>query len=115
MSLKNNESVAAQNQKAEITASDIKESRPAKAETAEPAAKKGSSGGRLKRWGQRVAKWFRELKSELKKIVWPGKKTVVKNTGVVLMVILVVGAAVWIIDAVCEYVILNGLLKLIAG
>ena len=28
--------------------------------------------------------WFREMKSELKKVTWPNQKTVVKNTGTVL-------------------------------
>ena len=27
--------------------------------------------------------WFREMKSELKKVVWPDRKTVMKNTGTV--------------------------------
>ncbi len=39
----------------------------------------------------RVVKYFRELKSELKKVVWPNKKQVVNNTGVVLAVMIIVG------------------------
>ena len=39
----------------------------------------------------RVVKYFRELKSELKKVVWPSKSQVLNNTGVVLAVILLVG------------------------
>ena len=31
--------------------------------------------------------WFREMKSELKKVVWPNKQTVLKNTGTVLLVL----------------------------
>ena len=44
--------------------------------------------------------WFREMKSELKKVVWPNKKTVIKNTGIVLLCSLVVGACIWIFDFV---------------
>ena len=44
--------------------------------------------------------WFREMKSELKKVVWPNKKTVVKNTGIVLLCSLVIGACIWIFDFV---------------
>ena len=44
--------------------------------------------------------WFREMKSELKKVVWPNKETVAKNTGTVLLCSLIVGAAIWIFDAV---------------
>ena len=36
--------------------------------------------------------WFREMKSELKKVVWPNKQTVMKNTGTVLLCSLVIGA-----------------------
>ena len=42
--------------------------------------------------------WFREMKSELKKVVWPNKKTVMKNTGTVLLCSLVIGACIWIFD-----------------
>ena len=30
-------------------------------------------------------KWFREMKSELKKVVWPDGKTTMKNTGTVIL------------------------------
>ena len=30
-------------------------------------------------------KWFREMRSELKKVVWPDGKTTAKNTGTVLL------------------------------
>ena len=44
--------------------------------------------------------WFREMKSELKKVVWPNRKTVMENTGTVLLCSLVIGACIWIFDAV---------------
>ena len=44
--------------------------------------------------------WFREMKSELKKVVWPNKKTVLKNTGIVLLCSLVIGACIWLFDFV---------------
>ena len=45
-------------------------------------------------------RWFREMKSELKKVVWPNKKTVTKNTGTVLLCSLAIGACIWIFDFV---------------
>lgn len=45
-------------------------------------------------------RWFREMKSELKKIIWPTRKTVTKNTGTVLLFSLVLGVCIWIFDAV---------------
>ena len=44
--------------------------------------------------------WLREMKSELKKVVWPNKKTVVKNTGTVLLCSLAIGACIWVFDFV---------------
>ena len=45
-------------------------------------------------------KWFREMRSELKKVVWPSGKTTMKNTLTVLAVALVVGVCIWAFDAV---------------
>ena len=50
-------------------------------------------------WGK-VCKYFRELKSELKKVTWPNKATVLKNTGTVLLCSLLIGACIWIFDGV---------------
>ena len=35
----------------------------------------------------KVAKWFKDLKIEFKKVVWPTKQTVLTNTSVVLAVV----------------------------
>ena len=48
----------------------------------------------------RFGKWYRELKSEVKKIVWPTKEQTLNNTGVVLACCLVVGVFIWIVDAI---------------
>ena len=44
--------------------------------------------------------WFREMKSELKKVVWPTPDKVAKNTGTVLLYSAVFGAFVWVFDGV---------------
>ena len=40
------------------------------------------------------SKWFREMRSELKKVVWPTASTTAKNTGTVLLCSLAVGACI---------------------
>ena len=50
------------------------------------------------RTGRRFAKWFREMKSELKKVVWPSGKQLVNNTLVVLVSVLIVGVIVCLFD-----------------
>jgi preprotein translocase subunit SecE len=46
----------------------------------------------------RVKKFFRDTKAEIKKIVWPAPKAVVKSTGVVLVTIVLLGLFVSGID-----------------
>ena len=47
---------------------------------------------------KKIAKYFRECRSEIKKIVWPTPKATFKNVGIVLSVLLVVGLFVWALD-----------------
>ena len=50
----------------------------------------------------KVAKYFRELRSELKKVVWPTYQQVLKNTLVVVACVVVVGLFIWLFDFVAE-------------
>ena len=64
------------------------------------------SEGKKKNWFARawgsVARYFRELRSELKKVVWPTPKQVAKNTLVVIACVLVVGVFIWLFDFVAQ-------------
>ena len=59
-------------------------------------------------------RWFREMKSELKKVTWPNQKTVVKNTGTVLLCSLLIGVCIWIFDGVA-YSLIQAILSLFQG
>jgi preprotein translocase subunit SecE len=48
--------------------------------------------------GKGIARFFKDLRGETKKIVWPGRQMVIKSTGVVLASILVIGIFIWAID-----------------
>ncbi len=50
----------------------------------------------------RIAKWFRELRSELKKVVWPTKSQVINNTLVALGVIFASAVVIWAFDQVAS-------------
>ena len=53
----------------------------------------------------RIAKWMRELKSELKKVQWPSTKQTVNNTIIVIVCVIIVGIFIWIFDALASGVI----------
>lgn len=46
-----------------------------------------------------LKKYFRDLKSEIKKVVWPTRKQVINNTGVVLTVMAIFGLFLAGVDA----------------
>ena len=47
-----------------------------------------------------MAKFFRDTKSELKKVVWPSREETKKNTIVVLVVVIIAAVVLFILDAV---------------
>ncbi|WP_322174344.1 preprotein translocase subunit SecE [Acutalibacter caecimuris] len=49
-------------------------------------------------FGKKATKFAKDCKGELKKIVWPTPKAVFKNTGVVLVTIIVLGLFVFLLD-----------------
>ncbi len=46
----------------------------------------------------KIGKYFRDVKGEFKKIVWPSKSQIVNNCVVVLVMVLVLGVVVWGLD-----------------
>jgi len=48
---------------------------------------------------KRFIPYLKELRSEMKKIVWPGKKQVTNNTIIVIVMIVIIGAFIAAIDA----------------
>jgi len=58
----------------------------------------------VRTWG-RICRYFRELRSELKKVVWSTPKQVLKNALIVVACVLVVGVFVWVFDLVAQTLI----------
>ena len=50
-----------------------------------------------------ICRYFRELRSELKKVVWPTPKQVLKNALIVLACVIVVGVFIWVFDFVAQF------------
>jgi preprotein translocase subunit SecE len=50
-------------------------------------------------------RFFKDIRTELKKVIWPTREQLTKNTVTVLMVCLVVGAIIWIADGVLEKIL----------
>ena len=46
----------------------------------------------------RIKSWFREMRSELKKVVWPTPKQVLNNSIIVAVAVLVIGTLIALYD-----------------
>lgn len=57
------------------------------------------------RAGKRISRWFREMRSELKKVVWPTTAQLVNNSWVVIVSVFVVGLLIAGLDFVMHTVI----------
>lgn len=74
------------------------------AETNKNAAPAKAGAGAVKKvegklpFKQRVSKWFREMKSELKKVIWPTPKQVLNNTGIALGMMAASAVVLWVFD-----------------
>lgn len=51
-----------------------------------------------KRIASKIGRSFKDLRGEVKKVVWPTKKQVINNTIVVLVTMVCVGIVIWLLD-----------------
>ncbi len=49
--------------------------------------------------GKRIVKYVKEVRSELKKVIWLTRAQLIQNTVTVLMSCLIIGAIIWVFDA----------------
>lgn len=47
--------------------------------------------------------WFKGLKSEFKKIVWPDKDSLVKESAAVIVITIILGLVIALVDMAVEY------------
>lgn len=69
---------------------------------------KKSGNGRF----SRIVRYFKQVRLEMKKVVWPTKKELINSTISVLVFCLIVGVTIAILDLVVGELIINRLLNL---
>ncbi len=73
--------------------------------------KKAKPAKKQEKKPNRVVRWFKDLKGELKKVTWPSLKDVVKNVGIVIVCVIIIGIFIWVFDWLARAVV-DALLKL---
>ena len=54
---------------------------------------------------QRAGKWFREMRSELKKVIWPSRKALTQNSLISLGVMLASAVVLWGFDELAQMLV----------
>ncbi len=54
---------------------------------------------------QKVGKWFREMRSELKKVIWPTRKALTQNSLISVGVMLVSAVVLWGFDELAQMLV----------
>ena len=54
---------------------------------------------------QKIGKWFREMKSELKKVIWPTPKALRNNTLVSLGMMMISAVVIWGFDEIAQMIV----------
>lgn len=49
-------------------------------------------------FGERVKRFFKETKAELKKVTWPTKEQLIHNTGVIIVFIIIITVILSVLD-----------------
>lgn len=61
-------------------------------------SKPKKEGNIFTRMFKAIKKFFKDFKGTCKKVIWPDRKTVLRNTLIVFLVTVIVGAGIWIAD-----------------
>ncbi len=72
--------------------------------SAKAAAKENGKGGPAQWWEDSV-QFLREVRNELKKVVWPSKKQTISSTSVVLILVAIVSAYLGVVDYILSHVV----------
>ncbi|HEX2946326.1 MAG TPA: preprotein translocase subunit SecE [Clostridia bacterium] len=60
---------------------------------------------KLAAFGKRIVKFTKDIRTELKKVIWPTRAQLINNTVSVLGICLVIGVVIWASDTVLGKVI----------
>ena len=75
------------------------------------AQKKAKAPAKKDKKANRILRWLKDMKGELKKVTWPSGKDTLRNVLIVIICVIVVGVCIWVFDFLARLVV-EALLKL---
>ena len=71
----------------------------------EKTQKKAKTPAKKDKKPNRILRWLKDMKGELKKITWPSGKDTLKNVLIVIVCVIVVGIFIWVFDFIAKLVV----------
>lgn len=72
---------------------------------AEGTEKKVNIGDAFKNIGTGLVRFFREIKAEVKKVIWPTVTQLKNNTLIVITSIIIIGIFIWVVGFFFNYIV----------
>ena len=73
--------------------------------SSDKAQKKDKTPAKKDKKPNRVLRWLKDMKGELKKITWPSGKDTWRNVLIVIVCVIIVGICIWVFDLVAKLVV----------
>lgn len=54
---------------------------------------------------KKIVRFFKDIRNELKKVIWPTKSQLINSTISVLVICLIIGGIIWVSDMVFETIV----------
>ena len=67
--------------------------------------KKTKSPAKKDKKPNRILRWFKDIKGEMKKITWPSGKNTLRNVLIVIVCVIIVGICIWVFDFIAKLVV----------
>ena len=73
--------------------------------SSDKAQKKAKTPAKKDKKPNRVLRWLKDMKGELKKITWPTGKNTLRNVLIVVVCVILVGICIWVFDFIAKLVV----------
>ena len=73
--------------------------------SSDKAQKKAKTPAKKDKKPNRVLRWLKDMKGEMKKITWPSGKDTFRNVLIVIVCVIIVGICIWVFDFVAKLVV----------
>lgn len=73
--------------------------------SSDKAKKKAKTPAKKDKKPNRILRWLKDMKGEMKKITWPSGKDTLKNVLIVVVCVIIVGIFIWVFDFIAKLVV----------